>query len=193
MSKYFKVSSATKWRLEENVVLQLMECVTPSVTFDIFMHNHFTSFLLPTHAGVNNIRATSLLNKIGLSKCTIIGDNQLQKKKKQKWQLGTAHIKQKSGVTLTVVGQNDSSVIYIASYKSCEPKRSVQCWNKIEKKNIQEKQPNQLHDYNQNTVFVNRMDHNVTKHQYSNEKMVVVPVGLNGRCSYSRCLGIALY
>ena len=29
--------------------------------------------------------------------------NSFKKRKKQKWQLGTAHIKQKSGVTLTVV------------------------------------------------------------------------------------------
>ena len=30
--------------------------------------------------------------------------------------------------------------------------------------------------------FVNRMDQNVAKYWYPNEKMVVVPVCLNGRC-----------
>ena len=51
-----------------------MECLTLSVSFDIFMDNYFTSFRLFTHLGVNNIQATRALNKNGLRKCTIIGD-----------------------------------------------------------------------------------------------------------------------
>ena len=58
MGKQSKVSSSAKWRLRENVVLQLMECLTPSVSFEIFMGNYFTSFRL-----LINIRATSVLNK----------------------------------------------------------------------------------------------------------------------------------
>ena len=38
----------------------------------------FISFYLFTHLGVNNVRATVVLNKNRLSKCTMIGDNQLQ-------------------------------------------------------------------------------------------------------------------
>ena len=34
-----------------------------------------------------------------------------------------------------MVAYNDSSVIYIASFESCESKKFVQCWNKVEKKN----------------------------------------------------------
>ena len=60
--------------------LRLMECLTPSVSFDLFMDNYFTSFRLLIILGVNNIRATSLLNKYRSCKCTIIGDKQLQKK-----------------------------------------------------------------------------------------------------------------
>ena len=37
---------------------------------------------------------------------------------------------------------NDSSVIYIASSKSCEPKRFVRRWNRVGKKYIQEQQRN---------------------------------------------------
>ena len=59
MSKHSKVSSSTKWRLGENVVLRLIECLTPCVGFDTFMD--FKSFRLFTHLGVNNIRATRLL------------------------------------------------------------------------------------------------------------------------------------
>ena len=40
-----------------------------------------------------------------------------------------------------MVGCNDSSAIYIASSESCETKRFVGCWNKVEKKYIQEQQP----------------------------------------------------
>ena len=50
-----QVSSSTKWRLGENVVLWLMECLTPSVSFDIFMDNYFTSFRLLIQLGVKNI------------------------------------------------------------------------------------------------------------------------------------------
>ena len=80
MGKHSKVSSFTKWRLEENIVLRLMKCLTPSVSFDIFMDNYFTSFCLFTHLGVNNIRGTRVLNENRLHKYTIIGNKQLHKK-----------------------------------------------------------------------------------------------------------------
>ena len=38
--------------------------------------------------------------------------------------------------------------------------------------------------------FVNRTGQNVAKYWYPNEKIVVVPVCLNGRCCYSGCVGI---
>ena len=59
-----------------------MECLTPTVNFDMFMENCFTSFRLLTHLGVKNIRATGVLNKNRLRKCTSIGDKQLQKKER---------------------------------------------------------------------------------------------------------------
>ena len=75
-----QVASPTKWGLGENVVLRLVECLTPTVSFDVFMGNCFTSFHLLTHLGVNNIGATGALKKNRLRKCTIIRDKQLQKK-----------------------------------------------------------------------------------------------------------------
>ena len=39
MGKHSKVSSSAKWRLRESVVLRMMECLTPTVSFDIFMDN----------------------------------------------------------------------------------------------------------------------------------------------------------
>ena len=61
MGKHSKVSHSTIRRLGENVVLRLMECLTPSVSFDIFVDNYFTSFRLLTHLGVSNIQATRVL------------------------------------------------------------------------------------------------------------------------------------
>ena len=50
--KYFEISSSFKWRLGENVVLRLMECLAPTVIFYILMD---TSFRLLTNLGVDNI------------------------------------------------------------------------------------------------------------------------------------------
>ena len=80
MGKHSKVSSTTKWRLGENVVLRLIKWLAPSVSFDTFMDNYFTPFRLLTHLGVNNIRATRVLNKNRLRKFNFIGDKQLQKR-----------------------------------------------------------------------------------------------------------------
>ena len=41
-----QVASSTKWGLGDNVVLRLMECLTPTVSFDLFMDNYFISFRL---------------------------------------------------------------------------------------------------------------------------------------------------
>ena len=75
MGKHSKVFFSTKWRLGESVVLRLMECVTPTVIFDIFMGNYFTCFRLLTLLGVNKIRATCMFNKGSLPRCTIMGTN----------------------------------------------------------------------------------------------------------------------
>ena len=37
MGKHSKVSSSIGWRLGENVVLRLMECLTPMIKFDILI------------------------------------------------------------------------------------------------------------------------------------------------------------
>ena len=81
--------------LGENVVLRLMECLTPSVSFDIFMDNYFTSFRLLRHLGVNTIRPMRVPNKNRLRKCSFIGDKQKK---------GTCTSSKKSSVTLTLVG-----------------------------------------------------------------------------------------
>ena len=72
-----------------------MECLTPAVSFDMFMDNCFTSFCLLTHLGVNNIRATGVLNKNRLRKCTSIGGKELQKKEHDHIEQRSAHLAKK--------------------------------------------------------------------------------------------------
>ena len=58
MDKDSKVSSSTKWRLRENVVLRPMEYLTPTVKVDIFI----SISNLPTYPRVHDIRATGMLS-----------------------------------------------------------------------------------------------------------------------------------
>ena len=99
------------------------------------MDNYLTSFHLLTHLGVNNIRATRVLNKNRLCKCTITGDKQPQNKRNVAT-LNSAYQAKKQCNFDT--GENYSSAIYIAFSESCEPKRFVRSWNKVERKSIQE-------------------------------------------------------
>ena len=89
------------WRLGESL-RRLMECLTPSVSFDIFMDNYFTSFRLLTHLGANNIRTTRVFKKIGYANALSLGTNSC--KKKERGHFKQTHIKQKSSVTWTRVG-----------------------------------------------------------------------------------------
>ena len=118
-----QVASTTKWGLGEHIVLRLVECLSPTASFDIFMDNYFTSFHLFTHLGVNNIQP-DVLNKNRLHKCTIIWDKELQKKRNSATLNSAADIKQKSSVTC-VVSSNDTRAIYIASSESCQPSRDL--------------------------------------------------------------------
>ena len=67
-----QAASSSKCELGESVALRLMECLSPIVSYYIFMNNYFTSFCLLTHLEVSNIRVTVVLNKNRLHKSTII-------------------------------------------------------------------------------------------------------------------------
>ena len=125
-----QVASSTKRGLGENIVLRLMECLTPIFSFDIFMDNYFTYFRLLTHLGVNNIRATGMLNKNRLRKGTITGDKQLQKRNMVT--LKSAHQTKKQ----CNFDQNNSRAVCVASSESCELKRFVRCQSKVERQYI---------------------------------------------------------
>ena len=57
-----------------------MECLTPTVSFDIFMDSYFTSFGLFIHLGINKIRATGVLNKNWLHNALDWGQTTTKKK-----------------------------------------------------------------------------------------------------------------
>ena len=71
-----------------------MECLTPTVSFDLFIDNYFTSFrlfVLLTHLRANNIRARGVFNKNRLRKYTIVGDKRLPKKERGHFEQRNAH------------------------------------------------------------------------------------------------------
>ena len=121
-----QVASSTKWGLGDNVVLRLMECLTPTVSFDLFMDNYFTSFrlfvCLPTLV-LTTFGQDVCSTKIGYAN-TISSQTSSCKKRNLANLNSAAHVKQKHCVTC-VAGQNDSRALYIASSESCQPNRNL--------------------------------------------------------------------
>ena len=78
VNKEKQVAFTTKWELGDNVVLRLVECLIPTVSFHLFTDNYFTSlrltsFYLLTHIQVNNIRVRG--TKIGYANTLSSGRN----------------------------------------------------------------------------------------------------------------------
>ena len=92
-----QVASSTKWRLGDNIVLRLMECLTPAVSFDLFMDNYFTSFrlfvCLPT-LDLTIFEREVCSTKIGYAN-TLPSEINSWKKKNVATLNSAAHIKQK--------------------------------------------------------------------------------------------------
>ena len=88
--------------------------------------------------------------------------------------MGTNSFKKRNMATLNNIHEarkqcnfdwNNSRVVYIAFTESFKPMRFVQCWQKVERKYIQEQQPNQFHCYNLKMGFANRMGQHVAKYR----------------------------
>ena len=129
-----------------------MEYLPPTIGCHIFMNNYLTFFRLLTHLGVNNIRATDVLNKIRLLKCAIIGDKQPQKK-----ECGYSEKRTSSKKVIQIwqwLVWRDNRAVFIASSKTSEPKAFVWRLNKVERNYIQEQQPNSLKLYSRTTTKV---------------------------------------
>ena len=87
--KGIQAVSFTKCGSGDNVVLRLMQCLTPTVSFDLLMDNYFRSLRL--FFGVYNMRASGVFSKNSLRKYTIIGDKQREKKEHGHFEQRSAH------------------------------------------------------------------------------------------------------
>ena len=176
--------------LGENGALQLIECLTWSVSFDVFMDNISHLFIC-----LSTLKLTTLEQHLRSTK--ICYANALS--------LGTNGCKKRNVATLNSANQAKKQCNFDSGWLEWQQwdfysffwilwteeicSLLEQSW----KKYIQEQQPNQFHCCNHNMGFVTRMDQDVAKYYYPKEKMVVVPVCLNGRCCYSCCVGVVLY
>ena len=95
------IASSTKWGLGDDVVLWLMECLTPAVSFDIFMDNYFTSFCLfvclPT-LELTIFEQEVCSTKTGYANALSSGTNSCEKRNNAVLN-NAAHVKQKGCVT----------------------------------------------------------------------------------------------
>ena len=121
-----RIASSTKWGLGDNVVLRLMECLTPAVSFDLSMDNYFTSFCLfvclPT-LELTTFEKEVYSTKTGYASLLSLGTNSCKKRNVTTLN-STTYIKQKCCVAC-VAGNNGKRVLYIASSKSCQPNRNL--------------------------------------------------------------------
>ena len=103
-----------------------MECLTPTVSFNLSMDNYFTSFrlfvCLPT-LELTTFKQEVCSTKIGYANTLSSGTNSCKKRNVTALN-STAHIKQKCYVA-SVAGKNDKRVLYIASSEPCQPIRNL--------------------------------------------------------------------
>ena len=124
--------------------------LNPTVKFHIFMTiSHF--FVCRT-----TLKSTTLEQQVCSTTQMHYNWQQTVSKEKNVATLYSTHYA-KNCATLAVASQNNNRAVYIGSSESCKPKRFSLCLNKVERKYIQEQQPNQFQCYNQNMGFINRM------------------------------------
>ena len=103
-----------------------MECLTPTVSFDLSMDNYFTSFrlfvCLPT-LELTTFEQEVCSTKIGYANTLSSGTNSCKKRNVTTLK-SAAHIKQKCCVAC-VAGKNDKRALYIPSSESCCPNKNL--------------------------------------------------------------------
>ena len=164
-----------------------MEYLTPTVSFDIFMDDYFTSLRLLNHLGVNKIWATDVLNKSRLRKCTIVGDKQLQKRNvatlnsayqaKKQCNFDSGWLEQQQGGLLNLVKLR--GLLGVGT-----------------KLNESMFKNNQINSAVTTRTWVLLAEETRTwpgTGVVSEWKMVIVPVCLSNRCCSSGCVGVASY
>ena len=135
-----QVASSTKWGLGDNVLL-LMQCLTPTVSFDLFMDNYFTSFrlfvCLPSLELII-FEQEVCSTKIGYANTLSSGRNSCKKNKKR------GHLEQRSARQAKTLcnlygwlewhqGALHRFFWILPTYQ-----KFVRLWNKVERKYINE-------------------------------------------------------
>ena len=136
--------SETCWGVGERVVLNLIETLPKSLSYNLFFDNIFTSFRLVKFLGDYNIRATGTVRQQYLQKVPIIGPKELQKKPRGFYKEISA-----ADNSITLVGWNDTKPVYICSNAHlAQPAKSVQRWDRKSLSFVQVPRPNTIDIYN---------------------------------------------
>ena len=152
-----------------------MECLTPTVSFDLSMDNYFTSFRL--FVCLPNLELTTFeqgvcSTKIGYANTLSSGINSCK----------------------NVAGKNDKRTLYIASSESCQLYKNLFGLGTKLRESIF-KSSNQINSTVTTRTWVLSKEWIRTWPNtglVSNETMVVVPVCFNDRYCSSGCVGIVL-
>ena len=179
MGKHSKVSSFTNWRLGENIALKLMKCLTPIVSFDIFMDNYFTFFVcLPTFE-LTTFKQHVCSTKICYTNALSLGTKSCKKRKLAT--LNKAHsVKKQCNFDSRWLERQQFGL-----------KSLLGVGTKLKESIF--KSNNQINCIATTRTWDLSTELTRTWPWYSNEKMVVDPICLNGRCCSSGCMSIALY
>ena len=108
------------------MVLRLMKCLTPTVSFDLSMDNYFTSFHLFVCLSTFELTAFEqevLSTKIGYAKTLLSGTNSCKKRNATTLN-SAAHIKQKCCVACEA-GKKEKRALCIAFSESCQSNRNL--------------------------------------------------------------------
>ena len=187
------VASSTRWWLGYNIVLRLMECLTPTVTFGLFVDNYATPFRLFVWLPVLELRTFKqevCSTKIGYASTLSSVTNSCRKRNVATLN-SASHIKQKRCITC-VPGYNNSRGLYISSSESCQPNRNfLGVETKLKESTF--KSSNQTNSTVTTATWIFSKEWiRMWSDCYPIEKVVVVPVCLNGMCYSSECVGIVL-
>ena len=159
--------SCTKWEIWKNVGLWLMECLTSTYNFDIFMDNYFTYFRLLTHLEATEMYyANSLL-------------------------LEETAAKKRNVTTMNSAHQAKQQCNFDSNWLELQQVTKRQSWKKVYSRATTKSTPQVQPEHW--FCQMNGPERGQVQNWYPNEKMVVVPVCLNGRSCSLLCMVIISY
>ena len=147
-----------------------------------------------THIGVNNIRVRGA--KIGYANTLSPGTNSCKNQERSHFEQRSAY---QAKTLCNLYGWLEQQQGALHSFFRIQPteQKSVWHWNKVERNYIQKSRTKiksiPLLQPEHGFCLKNGSERDKTQDWYPNEKLVVIPVCLNGRCCSLGCAGIVLY